>query len=181
MVRRYLGQSWFKVVWIRKHERLAMALSSWELGQVRLVWSSQLRIFPEHHFLPPRSLILLLNPTVLSSNPAWTSPPALNITLSFVWPLNLEHISTAVLCTLFHNLSVDMPVPSTSPWDPQQSIIPTGLPQRRCSEHTHDFELKIGWSPQIFHDGVCSGLFSLAAISKADFFFPVENSQSYTF
>ena len=32
-------------------------------------------------------------------------------------------------------------------------------------------ELKIGWSPQIFHDGVCSGLFSLAAISKADFFF----------
>lgn len=173
MVRRHLGQSWFKVVWIRRHERSAVALSSWELGEVRLVWSSQLRIFPEHHFLPPRSLILLLNPTALSSNPAWTSPPAVNITLSFVWPLNLEHISTAVLCTLFHNLSVDVPVPSTSPWDPRQSIMPTGLPQRRCPENTHDFELnwKLVGALRSFTMGSVQAYFLWQPFLKQIFFF----------
>lgn len=77
---------------------------------------------------------------------------------------------------LFHDLLLHIIYLFTHPSPPlthgifNRALYPTGLAHRCHPDNTHDFELKIGSSPQISHSGVCSGWVSLAAVSKAYFF-----------
>lgn len=134
--------------------------------------------FPDCLFIPPRSsLVCMLNPSVLPQTRPNTlhpsSPPTAALLCVTSEPGAYLH---CLLWMLFHNLLLHIIYLFTHPSPPlthgifNRALYPTGLAHRWRSANTHDFELKIGLSPQLSHGGVCSGWVSLAAVSKAYFF-----------
>lgn len=164
MVRRYLGQSRLSAPYTRKHERFSSHVSRAH-PEVRPVLSSQLLIILISHLLVPLPfpwILLFSLPTQLR----YPLSPTKHRCPSSRWPLDPEHISTAIFWMLLHNIFVTSLSPPLAHEMANRALWPTGLAQSRCWESICDIELnwKLVGALKPLMVGT-SGWVSLAAIS----------------